>query len=276
MPEMEREITWHMMLQEESVTKIIVDTFDRAGFDPAKDQLMNYQLIEGVSPPQWRAIDIPGTRGSGVMIDWNLRSSVEGLYAAGSQLFATGDTSFAASTGRYAGRKAADYARQAAEPKISKEQVSREKTRVYSPIKRTDGIEWKELHAGIARTMQYFCSEYRLVAFQHGFRFQKDIEHWVRCTLLTPELMRSLEDLSILTYAQIILHASLARKASSQHLDFYRIDYPILDPPEWNKFITVRLENDKVKVGESPLGYWGNLKENYEANNRDYAGVYKP
>ena len=94
----EREITWHMMLQEESITKIIVDTFDEAGFDVSKDQLMNYSLIEGVSPPQFRAIDIPGTRGSGVMIDWDLKSSVEGLYAAGSQLFATGDTSFAAAT----------------------------------------------------------------------------------------------------------------------------------------------------------------------------------
>ena len=240
---------------------------------------MNYQLIEGVSPPQWRAIDIPGTRGSGVMIDWNLRSSVEGLYAAGSQLFATGDTSFAASTGRYAGRKAADYARQAAEPEISKEQVSREKARVYAPIKRTDGIEWKELHAGIARTMQYFCSEYKTdLLFNMALDSLKDIEeNWVpKLYALDPhKLLRSLEDLNILTYAQIILHASLARKASSRHLDFYRIDYPALDPPEWNKFITVRLENDKVKVGEAPLNYWGNLKENYEANNRDYAGVFK-
>jgi succinate dehydrogenase/fumarate reductase flavoprotein subunit len=90
------------------------------------------------------------------MVDWDLRSSVEGLYAAGSQLFAAGDTSFAASTGRYAGRKAADYARQTAEPQTSKEQVSLEKARVYAPIKQSDGIEWKELHAGIAKTMQYF------------------------------------------------------------------------------------------------------------------------
>ena len=81
--------------------------------------------------------------------------------------------------------------------------------------------------------------------------------------------------MSILTYAQIVLHASLARKASSRFLDFYRIDYPELDPPQWNKFITVRLENDEVKVGEAPLGYWGNLKEGYEAHNRDYAGVQK-
>jgi succinate dehydrogenase/fumarate reductase flavoprotein subunit len=124
---------------------------------------MNYQLIEGLVH-LGRAIDIPGTRGSGVMIDWNLRSSVEGLHAAGSQLFATGDTSFAASTGRYAGRKAADYARQAAEPKISKEQVSREKARVLAD----QGFrhEGKELHAE-SHTMQYF-SEYKIIALQYG------------------------------------------------------------------------------------------------------------
>ena len=279
MPEMERNITWNMMLQEESITKIIVDTFNDAGFDPARDQLINYQFIEGVSPPQWRAIDIPGTRGSGVMIDWDLKSSLEGLYAAGSQLFATGDASFAAATGRYAGRKAADYAKQARDPFISREQVSREKTRVYAPIKRMEGIEWKELHAGIARTMQYFCSEFKTeTLFNMALNSLIEIEEeWVpKLYALDPhKLLRSLEDLSILTYAQIILHASLARKASSRFLDFYRIDYPALDPPEWSKFITVRLENNVVRTGEVPLDYWGNLKKNYEAHNKDYTGVYK-
>jgi succinate dehydrogenase/fumarate reductase flavoprotein subunit len=87
--------------------------------------------------------------------------------------------------------------------------------------------------------------------------------------------MRSLEDISILTYAQMILHTSLARKASSRHLDFHRIDYPEADPPEWNKFITVKMDNGKVITGERPLDYCGNLKENYEAHNRDYCGVYQ-
>jgi succinate dehydrogenase/fumarate reductase flavoprotein subunit len=87
--------------------------------------------------------------------------------------------------------------------------------------------------------------------------------------------MRGLEDLSILTYAQAILHASLARKASSRHLTFNRIDYPQLDPPEWNKFVNVKMENGKVKVSELPYGYYGNMKENYETRNRDYTGVYQ-
>ena len=76
-------------------------------------------------------------------------------------MYSPGDHSYAASTGRYAGRKAAAYASQASQPAISREQIAREKTRVYAPIKRKEGMEWKELHAGIARTMQYFCSEYK-------------------------------------------------------------------------------------------------------------------
>jgi hypothetical protein len=28
-------------------------------------------------------------------------------------------------------------------------------------------------------------------------------------------------------------------------------------------------------VGEAPLNYWGNLKQDYEAHNKDYTGVYR-
>jgi hypothetical protein len=47
-----------------------------------------------------------------------------------------------------------------------------------------------------------------------------------------------------------------------------------MDPPEWRKFITLKQENGKLKVGELPQAYWGPLKENYEAHNKDYKGVY--
>jgi succinate dehydrogenase/fumarate reductase flavoprotein subunit len=275
MPEDERRITWNMMLGEESTTRIIVDTYTNSGFDPARDQLQCYQLIEGASLPQWRE----ARGGGGPVVDWDLKTTLDGLYAAGEQLYSPRDHSFAAATGRYAGRKAADYSRQVGEPALSREQVTLEKSRVLAPIKRTKGIEWKELHAGIARTMQYFCSEFKTESLlKMGLDSLKDIENdWLpKLYALDPhKLMRSLEDTSILTYAQVVLHASLARKASSKLLDFHRIDYPELDPPEWNKFITVKLENGKVKVGELPLNHWGNLKQNYEAHNRDYTGVYQ-
>ena len=275
MPAIERKVTWNMLLEEESTGKVIVNTYSEAGFDPSRDQLQNYALIEGSSMSQWRE-----AIGGGLVIDWDLRTSLEGLYAAGTQLFSPGDHSFAAATGRYAGRKAAKFALQADQLAIAKDQVSREKARVYAPVKRTAGMDWKELHAGIARTMQYFCSEYKTeLLFKMGLDSLGEIEEKWAATLFAQDphkLIRSLEDLSILTHARIILHSSLARKASSQFLGFHRIDYPQLDPPEWRKFITVRQENGEVRIGELELDYCGNLKDNYEAHNRDYSGIYQP
>jgi succinate dehydrogenase/fumarate reductase flavoprotein subunit len=273
MPDVERRATWKLMLGEESTTKNIIDSYERAGFDPAKHLLQNYNFIEGTSPSQWR-----NAGGGGPVIDWDLKSTLDGLYVAGEQLFSPGDHSFAASTGRYSGRKAAASTRETAEPKISREQVAREKARVYAPVKRRDGIDWKELNAGIARTMQYFCSEFKTDSLlKMGLDSLKEIEEVFvpRLFALDPhKLMRGIEDLSLLTHGQIILNASLARRASSRMLNFFRIDYPEIDPPEWGKFMTVRLENGQVKVGERPVDYYGDMKASYEARNRDYTGVY--
>ena len=86
------------------------------------------------------------------------------------------------------------------------------------------------------------------------------------------ELMRSLEVLNVLANAGLVMHASLARRASSKHLHFHRLDFPDLDPPEWHRFVTVRLEGDEVRTGERPIDYYGSFEENYEAHNRDYRG----
>jgi len=269
----ERNVTWNMLLGEESTTKIIIDTFGEAGFNPDKDLLQNYQLIEGASPAQWR-----DASGGGLMIDWDLKTSLDGLYAAGTQIFSARDHSFAAATGRYAGRKAAEYARQIAGPAISREQVAKEKARVYAPVNLEEGLDWKELHAGIARVMQHYCSEYKTERILNiGLDSLNEIEDkWAtQLYALDPhKLMRGVEDLSMLTCAKLIIQASLARQASSRILDFQRIDYPQLDPPEWNKFVTVKMEDGKVKVGEKPFGYYGNMQENYAARNKDYKGVY--
>jgi succinate dehydrogenase/fumarate reductase flavoprotein subunit len=274
MPEIERKVTWNLMLGEESTTKIIIDTYGKAGFDPSKHLLQNYQFIEGNSPPQWRTV-----AGGGPVVDWDLKSTLDGLYVAGEQMFSAGDHSYAAATGRYAGRKAAAYSKKVGGTNISKEQVALEKTRIYAPIKRTDGIDWKELHAGISRAMQYFCSEFKTESLLNmGLDTLKEIEerHVPRLYAIDPhKLMRGIEDLSLLAHAQIIFNASLARKASSQLLNFTRIDYPQVDPPEWNKVVTVKLVDGKVQAGELPINYWGNMKQNYEARNKDYQGVYK-
>jgi succinate dehydrogenase/fumarate reductase flavoprotein subunit len=279
MPEIERRVTWEMMLGQESTTKNIIDSYGRAGFDPAKHLLQGYQFIEGTVPSHWRTVAGGGPIGGGPVIDWDLKSTLDGMYVAGDQLFSHGDHSYAAATGRYAGRKAAAYASQISAGKVSKEQVVREKARIYAPIHRSDGIDWKELHVGIARAMQFFCSEYKTDSLlKMGLDALQEIEEVFvpRLYALDPhKLMRSIEDLSLLALGQIILNTSLARRASSRFLNFFRIDYPEVDPPKWARYVTVRLENDKVKAGELPLAYWGNMKANYEARNKDYTGVYQ-
>ncbi len=274
MSDAERKATWNLMLGEESTTKIITGTYERAGFDPQRHLLQSYAFIEGETHSQWRT-----ARGGGPVVDWNLKSTLDGLYVAGEQLFSPGDHSFAASTGRYAGRKAADYSGQVDLLQPSKDQITAEKMRIYAPVKRTSGMEWKELNAGIARTMQYYCSEFKTESLLRlGLDTLKEIEETFvpRLYALDPhKLMRSIEDLSMLTHAQIVLHASLARKASSVPLNFHRIDHPETDPPEWNKYLTIKLVNDAVVSGELPLGFWGDMKANYEAHNKNYTGVYK-
>jgi succinate dehydrogenase/fumarate reductase flavoprotein subunit len=274
MSDVERRVTWKLMLDEESCTRNIINSYEKAGFDPSKHLLMNYNLIEGTSPSNW----LSAGRG-GPVVDWDLKSSLDGLYIAGESMFSAGDHSYAASTGRYAGRKSAAYAKEIGAGKISRDQIALEKARVYAPINRNDGMDWKELHAGIARTLQYWCSEFKTESMLNiGLDSLKEIQEVFvpRLYALDPhKLLRSIEDLSLLTHAEIVVHASLARKASSRALLFFRIDYPDIDPAEWNKFVTVRLENNKVKMGALPLNYWGDMKANYEAHNKDYTGVYE-
>ncbi|HTY82025.1 MAG TPA: FAD-dependent oxidoreductase [Dehalococcoidales bacterium] len=278
MPDVERRITWGLMIGEEAICRIITDSYNKSGFNPARDELQNYQLIEGRSQPQWRSVDGGGGRGGILIDDWNMRTTLEGLYATGDQLPASGDHNLAATTGRYSGRKAADYAKQVGQGAVSREQIAKEKVRVYAPIKKDDGIDWKELHFGTSRAMQFFCSEYKTeLLFKMGLDTLNEIEenYVPRLFALDPhQLMCCNESLSALACSQMILQASVARHASSKFLDFRRIDYPELDPPEWNKFMTMKMENGKLITGERPFGYWGDMKKNYEAYNKDYTGVY--
>ena len=78
----------------------------------------------------------------------------------GPQIFSACGSSIACSTGRWAGNSAAEYVKGANEPVINREQVDREKERIYAPVKRSDkGMDWKELEAGIAKVLQDYCGD---------------------------------------------------------------------------------------------------------------------
>ena len=282
LPEHERRIIFGMMVGNEGKTRIpIYDTMTKAGFDPDKD------LFQApVMPPQayrganyWGGMGFPNTRslaGGGFLVDWDLRTSLEGLYAAGgAPIFGSGCHGEAATTGRYSGRKAAAYAKTAPEPVADRKQIEAESARVYEPLKqKKDGIGWKELNAAIARIMQDYCGRYKNeTTLNLGLRMFKELSETEAAEgyVANPhELGRMLECYSLITVGELAMNASLARKASNIYIDFYRLDYPELDQPEWQKFLPIRLEDNKVKVRELPLDFHlkapnaPTYKENYQ------------
>jgi succinate dehydrogenase/fumarate reductase flavoprotein subunit len=284
MPEHERRAIFGLMVGNEGKTRVpIYENYTQAGFDPDKDMLQANVLPpemagkhipywNGVGPPQWRETAFGG--GGGLLYDWDLRTTLEGLYAAGTQLAGGGNHAGAAATGRYAGRKAATYALNAKEPAINREQIDKEKSRVYAPVNSGDGIGWKELRAGLARIMQDYCSVAKnKEVLQTGLQWFESIRESDASMAYARnphELMRVLECFSRITVGEIILHASLARKASSLPLKFIRLDYPETDQPEWDKFIVIKQENGVIKTRDLPPKFWlkppnaPTYKENYD------------
>lgn len=90
------------------------------------------------------------------------------------------------------------------------------------------------------------------------------------------KLMRSLEDLSLIEHAKIAINAMKERRFTNARLGIDRLDYPENDPVDAANYLVLHQEDGQVKFERLPLRYWGNMKEEYEAHNRDYTGVYRP
>jgi succinate dehydrogenase/fumarate reductase flavoprotein subunit len=299
MPALERRAIWGLMIPHEGKCKIIYDTYQAAGFDPDKDLLQTnvmppdkyifYPYWNTMGPRQWRE----GPGGGGLLFDWDLRTNLEGLYVAGTAVYSGSNHAGSASTGRYAARKATAYVASVDRaPKVSRAQVEREKERVYAPVRRVDGIGWKELRAGLTRIMQDYLGEYsNQETLDMGLSWLASIRESEATNVYARnphELMRAVECLGRITTGEIMMRATLNRKSSSRALGVSRLDYPE-DSPEWKKLITMRLEDGDVgaapgagrhdgqgvKVGELPVDYYLQAPNapSFADNYREHCGL---
>ncbi|MCI8318013.1 MAG: FAD-dependent oxidoreductase [Lachnospiraceae bacterium] len=276
MPEQERRVIWGMMVGEEAKTKIpIYQNYTDRGFDPEQHMLQSYGTgwqSANFLEQERQFFGAPG----GVMHDWDLKTNLEGVYAAGDQLYASDCAGFACATGYYAGRKAAEYAKTAALGEVCRADVETEQERLYAPlyVSGEDGVSWKELNMAISKAMQNYCGGVKCEALlKEGLDLLESFEQEIvpKLTAANPhELMRVHEVLDILTVAELVLHASLARKSSSVPLCFNRSDYPELDPVNDRKHIVIRRENGAVMTRDVSLGFFGKLQAEYEKRNQDY------
>ncbi|HTY65003.1 MAG TPA: FAD-binding protein [Acidobacteriota bacterium] len=276
MPEMERLVIWGMMVGEEGKTRVpVLQAYERDGFDPDRDLLQSYGdgWKSGSFLPQERQLfGVPG----GVLNDWRLMTNIEGLFAAGDILFAGNCVGHAAATGGYAARHAAAYAAGVKENKTDSRQIREELDRIRSFRQAPgdadcSGPDWKEFNAAICRIMQNYCG-----ALKSEELLSTGLEQLAELRLHDlpnlkahnpHELVRCLEVESILTNAELVIQACRARRASSRELQFQRLDFPEIDPPEWNKFLVIENRGGKAESTILPLDFAGDLAENYERYN---------
>jgi succinate dehydrogenase/fumarate reductase flavoprotein subunit len=284
LPEEERHCVWGMMVGNEGKTRIpIYDRFSKAGFDPDKDLFQTPVMNpEGYQHSNfWSANGMTTLRslgGGGLLVDWDLRTSLEGLYGAGgSPIFGSGCHGESHTTGRYAGRQAAIYSRNAGEPVAARDQIAQEKARVYAPVKNnSEGIGWKELNYAVVKVMQDYCGRYKNeTTLKLGLRLLQELKENEAASAYASnphELGRMLESFAVMAVGELVLQASLARKSSNSNIDFIRLDYPEMNPPEWDMLLPIRLEDNKVKVSELPLDYHLKppYKPDYEANYQEH------
>ncbi len=276
MSEHERRAIFGLMVAEEGKTWIVYRNLTQAGFDPDKDLLQYYgdwfsggPSLDATSKRGWTM-----STGSGLIVDWDLKTTLDGLYAAGDVVFGSNFHSAAATGGRWAGIKAADYAKNAPSTEVYEPQIEEGMNRTYAPTKRTEGIDWKDLNSGISSVLRTYFGDYvneELLKIGQTWLIELEGREAKELVASNPhELMRGLETLDLLTVSQIIVESALVRKASSRTLNLRRLDYPQDDPVEWNKFVTLKQADGKVVAGEKPFRYWllppyaPTYRENYE------------
>ncbi len=267
MPEHERRAIYGLQVGNEGCTRYgIYDVFTKAGFNPDIDmpQAPVMPADQFVYTPWWMGMAVRHWRsgGGGVVFDWNLKSTLDGLYVAGTQGIQA-DHSQAAATGRYAGRKAAEYARTASMPVIGKRQIEVEKARIYAPVVRNYGMGWKELKAGLCKILQDYCGEYKSErTLKMGLMWLNSIRESEAAGVYARnphELARAAECLTHITLGEMVFHAALARMEDDSRASY----------------LSIRLDNDKVSHSERPIRWW--LKTpyapTYEENYRIHSSL---
>lgn len=203
----------------------------------------------------------------GIVANEKFETNIPGLYAAGecsTSLF--GANRVAAATtemlveGTIAGQSAAEHARKVEMPEIDEKQVERLKEKVFSPLKREEGIKPASLKQKIQRMAHETLGPIRNREGIEGFiQFIEMVKKKELPRLYTTsksrrynrEWIEALELENIMQVLEISAKSSLMRTESrGVH---YRLDHPYTDNNNWLKEIIVKRVGDEIRVTTRPV-----------------------
>jgi len=196
--------------------------------------------------------------GSGIHIDRNCMSTVEGLFAAGDCADQMKVVHMAVAGGYCAGKCAADYAARNTWVGTTSHLVREEEARTLAPLKRNKGSSYQEVGDVLRRIMVENVGPTRTrTSLETAERKIKALApHLEEIKAKDPhELMRAIETASLLKVGEIMIYPSLFRKESRFIPYYYREDFPDTDNVNWCGQVLVKQMNGKIVTEFKPLKY---------------------
>jgi succinate dehydrogenase/fumarate reductase flavoprotein subunit len=196
---------------------------------------------------------------AGLVVDGDMQTEIEGLFAAGDEV---GGTPFTASTGAYAmGWHSGDLAgKRALKEKnfrpIDASKVETLKKTCADVISARRGSPWKEVEYALQNVMDIYCGEVRTeTMLRRGLDRLAGIQTAPLKAENPHELGRCLEVRFLLTNAEMVMRASIERRETRKHpAGFQRADYPAQDDEHWRVFLALRRGENGYVTSKLPIG----------------------
>lgn len=228
------------------------DYLDQKGIDLSKEPLeISYSAGEQSGPSN--------VCGSGILIDEQCRSSIEGLFACGTNSDQMNLVHMCTTGGYLAGKVAADYAKnQSLNVNLNYKQIQETKEKIFAPLKRS-GNSYHSIERTLAKVMgeNLGCVPRSERTINAALEKIEQIEKYYETVsaLNYHELMRSHEVGNLIQIAKIMCYASLARKESRFDAFFWRSDFPETDDQNYDGQIVVWKANNEIKTTFKKLSY---------------------
>ncbi len=206
----------------------------------------------------------------GIKINERSETNLKGLFAAGEVVGgihggnrlggnALADTQV---FGRIAGISASKHATIASSPKIDREFIKKEYSRIRAPIEREEGIssstEKKKLqkimwnNAGIFRNEQDLNKALQFIKKQQE-RVDSRLMVKNKATRYNTDWINSLELYDMLLVAEMLVRSALWREESrGAH---FRTDYPTPNNNQWFSNIIIKMKNQKMVLEKKPVSF---------------------